>query len=80
MRFSFIAAAAVATVMLASGEARAQIFPPQLVQKALNKSVPLMQASGGRFEARMGKKSASPATTSRCPPWRMPTWLAAASS
>lgn len=55
MRFSFIAAAAVATVVLASGEARAQIFPPQLVQKALNKSVPLMQVSGGRFEARMGK-------------------------
>lgn len=55
MRLGFIAAAAAATVVLAGGEARAQIFPPPLVQKALNKSIPLMQTSGAKFEARMGK-------------------------
>jgi hypothetical protein len=40
---------------LAGQEARAQIFPPQMVRQALNKSVPLMQSSGAKFEARMGK-------------------------
>jgi len=55
MRLGFMAAAVAATVVFASGEARAQIFPPQLVQKALNKSVPLLQTSAGKFEARMGK-------------------------
>lgn len=55
MRLGFMVAAVAATVVAGSQSARAQIFPPQAVQKALNKSIPLMQSSAGKFEARMGK-------------------------
>ena len=55
MKKHLFVAAALGAAVLSAGEAKAQIFPPQVIQKSLNKSLPLLQTSAGSFQAKMGK-------------------------
>ncbi|MGV3719578.1 MAG: hypothetical protein ACO1SX_01610, partial [Actinomycetota bacterium] len=56
MRAGFIVTAAVGLIVVGSQSARAQVVVPAVqVEKAVGKSVTLMQSSAQVFEARMGK-------------------------